>query len=213
MSGEMVNSRPHMPKTPSAPPRGRRSRATSPGRDPDPDPNGDNPTRTKSARAAFLMAGLELRPFRRAAPRFDLCATSIDREGGRRNFAYQILRARWRDGEIVTRLIMLKTFFRANGRGQLGRRRKYGPRSGTERTKLQAQLPCWWRHHRSERPRSKDQHHLQLCAKPPLHPMAARRASAPSLPASGTFARASGGPPRPAWASFPRCGWQVRAAG
>jgi hypothetical protein len=121
----MVNSRPHMPKTPSAPPRGRRSRATSPGRDPDPDPNGDNPTRTKSARAAFLMAGLELRPFRRAAPRFDLCATSIDREGGRRNFAYQILRARWRDGEIVTRL-RPHLFFRANGRGQLGRRRKYG---------------------------------------------------------------------------------------
>jgi hypothetical protein len=116
----MVNSRPHMPKTPSAPPRGRRSRATAPGRDPDPDPNGDNPTRTKSARAAFLMAGLELRPFRRAAPRFDLCATSIDREGGGRNFAYQILGARWRDGEMVA---AQTSFLFSSKWARLGRRR------------------------------------------------------------------------------------------
>ena len=50
------------------------------------------------------------------------------------------------------------------------------------------QLRWTCREHRSERPRSKEQHRLQLCAKPPRRPIAAQRASESSLPASGAKA-------------------------
>eukprot|EP01046_Picozoa_sp_COSAG06_P086420 COSAG06_NODE_33019_length_496_cov_2.390428_1_plen_82_part_01 len=53
--------------------------------------------------------------------------------------------------------------------------------AGKTRSK-RPQLPWGWREHRSGRPRSKDRHRPQLCAKPPHRPPAAQRASAPSLP-------------------------------
>jgi hypothetical protein len=58
--------------------------------------------------------------------------------------------------------------------------------AGKTRSK-RPQLPWGWREHRSGRPRSKDRHRPQLCAKPPHRPPAAQRASAPSLPARRAF--------------------------
>ena len=57
----------------------------------------------------------------------------------------------------------------------------------TRCTKRRPQLPCWCRAHGSERPVSKDRHRPQLCAKPPHRRLAAQRASASSLPASGAL--------------------------
>ena len=76
--------------------------------------------------------------------------------------------------------------------------------SRAETHKTGPQLPWWCRQHRSERPRSKVRHHLQLCAKPPHHALAAQRATASSLPATGAVRGDLAASPRPVLGGFPR---------
>ena len=168
----------------------------------------------KSAWDAFLMAGLELRPFRRATPRFDLCAKSIDREGGGAKFGASDPGREMASGEMVDLAAYCYFFFEQNGRGlsQLGRRSQIWLALGPNARNCKHSSPAGGA---TIGPNALDRRTSTTCSSVRSHRFIRWQPDVPrpSLPASGTFARASGGPPRPAWASFPRCGWQVRAAG
>jgi hypothetical protein len=68
-----------------------------------------------------------------------------------------------------------------------------------ETHETEPQLPRCCRQHRSGRPRSRDQRHPQLCAKPPHRRPAARRPSASSLPTSAVIRALLARSPAPGW--------------
>ena len=76
------------------------------------------------------------------------------------------------------------------------------------------QRPCWCREDGSVRPRSRDWHHPDLCAKRPDQPPPTLRASAVAVPPKHWFTRASGASPW--WLGLPAlagCGSLPRPVG
>jgi hypothetical protein len=124
------------------------------------------------------------------AERFDLCANSFTKKRRRAKFCVH------HPGLVSVESVRLKGILMGEASHSLVDQTN-DAFSRTKRTKLRPQLPCWCREHRSGRARSKDRSRPQLCAKPRLCRLTARRASASSLPTGGAFPLSLGRLPRP----------------
>eukprot|EP01043_Picozoa_sp_COSAG02_P007197 COSAG02_NODE_212_length_28729_cov_45.980196_8_plen_233_part_00 len=60
--------------------------------------------------------------------------------------------------------------------------RQAAPGWRAETHEKRPELPCWWREHGSERPRSGEQRRPEVCAKPPHQPRPTPRASTMAVP-------------------------------